>query len=156
MYVTEFYVPVDYVISENSMYKPAFKHRHCFLYLDPVVGEYKKHIISHVKNNYDISQLPESATGVVSEYKFFMNKESFWTRDVTNAVKPVEDAFFSVFRELRPNMDDAMVISNIAIKVASDTPGIFARFAFLNYIEQNNYIISHSLFNLCLGDFNYE
>lgn len=153
MLILSFDIPVSEVLSENFLYRPGFKNRHSFLYLDPKIAKYKEFIINHIDNNYDLSCLPDEITGILSEYRFYMNPDTFWNRDVTNAVKAVEDAHFSVFRKHIPNLDDSQVISSTAVKIASKTPLIQSRFAFLDSPDQNQFLMTHSIFNLLLGDF---
>lgn len=152
MLILSFDIPVPEVLSENFLYRPGFKNRHSFLYLDPKIGQYKEFIATHISNTYDLSCIPVSITGILSEYRFYMNPDTFWNRDVTNAVKAVEDAIFSVFKRRNPSLDDSQVISSTAVKIASKTPLIQARFAFLDNPDYNQFLMTHSIFNLLLGD----
>lgn len=151
MVVFSFSIPVPEVLSENFLYRPGFRNRHSFLYLDPKIAEYKGIITSFIKNNYDLSCLPDKISGVVSEYRFNMNPDTFWNRDVTNAVKAVEDAVFTAFRDFNKEIDDSLVISNTCVKLASNNPVIITKYAFLDNQDQNMYIMRHSVFDFLIG-----
>ena len=61
--------------------------------------------------------LPENTFGFVNEFRLKFSSDRYWNLDITNCIKPLEDAYMTFFRSRKREFDDSQVIANIEVKI---------------------------------------
>lgn len=144
----------DSIPSENFLYRPGYNRstRRSFLYLDPVVSEFKTDIETAIRSQVVLENLPpeDSVHGILSEYRIGIKPDSYWNRDITNIIKPIEDSMFNVFKSSGREFDDRHVVSNIATKIMSKEYFVSTRTIFLLDSDSMNFIMRVPFFRVIL------
>ena len=83
------------VLSENSLYKPRNSKKGAVLYKPPEVEKYQSHIVEQL-NKTSIANLKGKEVSELELFLTFYILSRFWTRDLSNMVKIVEDAIVKV------------------------------------------------------------
>lgn len=137
-------LPGVVIPSTNYIYKPTVNRRkfnnkgynRAYLRLDDGVRSFKDQIVSSINQEVlaHIQTPPEDIFCIISHSQFFVDRDSYTERDVSNMVKCTEDALFSGFS----NYDDKMVNFSSQGKSIGKLTKLVLRFGVIEYPEEYN------------------
>lgn len=81
--------------SVNDMYKVGRRGTKSWIYLNPVIDNYKKFIREELIKNGAIEHFSGLKNVVLDVAIIMVFKQNFWTRDISNTTKATEDAVVS-------------------------------------------------------------
>ena len=149
---------VDNIPSENFLYKPMSAYTktgrmYNYLYKDPRIAEYQEQVIKNLDlliKTEDIP-MPENTFGFINEFRLSFNSERYWSLDITNCIKPLEDAYMRFFKSRGREFDDSQLVANLEVKitVSEDTKNfISCTTYFLDSSDEIDYLYRHQFVKL--------